>query len=488
MEKIHILLFVLFTPFMLNGQENLFSNPSFEEITECLNEKTKEGSKLVNSWGHAINQDTFPTNPCDTAWNLYLNAIESRTGIASQYMLAYYNDPRVLTLDSRSYLVTELKKPLQADGFYYFKMYAKSIYNNPENYCFSNGQGIAFSKVVPKPGSGESEGPLKIVPVVENEKLVDTNWTKISGCFKAKGGEKYAIIGNFKPKEKTLIKRIKEPTATTIDPNAPDFVAGFINRSLTGSNLIDDVELIPLSLDFPKDTAICDGESLLLDVKNDLQATYKWQDGSTSSQYTITKSGTYKVVIDYTFGSEFCKVEQIFNVDVLPKYREKPLVDTVICQFKSILLKVGTGRRDDTIRWQDNIGSKDTLRVSKNGTYTAKISNACGNYIESYKVNFIRCDINVFVPNAFSPNGDNTNDTFAPFIQADFPITDYEFAVYNRWGSQVFFSRDREASWDAMFRNQLSESGLYAWYLKVTGQLGSKTVQKLETGDVMLMR
>jgi gliding motility-associated-like protein len=487
MKKLYYLVIVLFTPFMLVGQENLFQNASFEAFSECFDAKTKESPVYVNDWGHAINQDTFPKSPCDTAWNLYLNAIESRTGKAVQYILTYYDDPRVIALDSRSYIVSELKKTLRADAYYYFKMYVRSVFNNPVNYCYTNGQAIAFSKVVPKP-LREDEGPLKIVPVVQNEKLVDTSWTKISGCFKAVGGEKYAIIGNFKAKDKTLIKRIKEPTVVVTDPNAPDFVANFNNRSLTGSNLIDDVELIPLSLDFPKDTAICQGESLSLDVKNDLPATYQWQDGSTSSQFVVTKSGTYKVIISYTFGNESCKVEQSFNVDVLPKYREKPLVDSVICQFKSILLKVGTGRRDDVIKWQDNNSDKDTLRVVKNGTYTAQISNACGNYVESYKVNFIRCDINVFVPNAFSPNGDKSNDTFAPFIQADFPITDYEFAVYNRWGSQVFFSRDRDAFWDATFRNQVSESGLYTWYLKVTGQLGSKTVQKLETGDVMLMR
>jgi gliding motility-associated-like protein len=487
MKKLYYLIIVLFTPFMLVGQENLFPNASFEAFSECFDAKTKESPVYVNDWGHAINQDTFPKSPCDTAWNLYLNAIESRTGKAVQYFLAYYNNPKVVTLDSRSYLIAELKKPLQADGYYFFKMYVKCVYNSPVNYCFSNGQAIAFSKALPRPNGIEGEKPLQYTPVIENEKLVDTNWTEISGCFKAKGGEKYAIIGSFRDKDKIIIKRIAEPTATVIDPNAPDFVAGLIDRSLTGANIIDDVELLPLSLAFPKDTAICQGETLMLDVKNKLQATYKWQDGSTSSQFSITKTGTYKVVIDYTFGNNKCTVEQFFNVKVLPRFDNKPDVDTVICQYKSVLLKTGTGRSDDMITWSDN-STKDTIRVTKDGIYLATISNSCGVYKETFKVKFINCTIDVFVPNAFSPNGDSQNDAFAPKIHAEFPITYYEFSVFNRWGSQVFYSKERDVAWDGTFRNQQLSDDIYIWYLVVKGQVGTKKIEKTEGGDVMLFR
>jgi gliding motility-associated-like protein len=486
MEKIYILLFVLFTPFTLIGQDNLFSNAGFEEFTECYNAKTKEGSKLVKSWGRASYRDTFSLNPCDTVWHIYLNAIESRSGDAVQYFLGYYNDPRA-PADSRTYLISELKKTLQADRNYYFKMYMKCIYNNPVNYCFSNGQAIAFSETIPKSKGIDNDERLDLTPKVENQKLIDTAWTLISGCFKAKGGEKYAIIGNFKTKEKTLIKRIAEPTKTTTDPNAPDFVAGLIDKSLTGANLVDDVELLPLSLEFPKDTAICQGETLVLNVKNNLKATYKWQDGSTSPQYNITQEGIYTVKIDYTIDNNTCSVEQSFKVKVLPKALPKRLIDTVLCDYKDVLLKVGTGRRDDTIKWQ-NSSNKDTLRVSEKGHYEAKITNACGTYFEEFNVNFAHCVINIFVPNAFSPNGDNINDVFIPYVHAEFPIVEYEFGIYNQWGIEVFSSKERDVSWDGLFKSVPVENGIYVWYLKVKGKLGNKMVQRIEGGDVMLIR
>jgi gliding motility-associated-like protein len=485
MKILYILLIVLFTPFMIFGQENLFQNSGFEEFTECYDSIKKEGVTLNKYWGYPIGQDTFSINQCDTAWSIHLNAIESRNGNSVQYILTYFNDPRMGGLDSRTYLVTKLKKSLRKNGYYFFKMYLKCIYNNAVNFCLTNSQGIALSKTIPKPTV--KEGVLGISPKLQNDKLIDTAWTQFSGCFRAEGDEQYAIIGNFKPKNNTLIKRIAEPKKDTTIPNAPDFVAGLIDKSLTGSYIVDDVELLELTLDFPSDTAICQGEILNLDVKNNLPATYKWQDGSTSSKFIITKTGTYKVIIEYTFGANKCIVEQIFNIKVLPKYEEKPDVDTVICQYKSALLSSGFGRRDDTIRWSDN-SIKDTIRVTKNGIYTATISNNCGLFKETFNVNFKNCTIDIFVPNAFSPNGDSQNDTFAPYLHADFPITYYEFSVFNRWGSQVFYSKERDVSWDGTFRNQLLSDDIYIWYLVVKGQVGTKKIEKIESGDVMIFR
>jgi gliding motility-associated-like protein len=92
------------------------------------------------------------------------------------------------------------------------------------------------------------------------------------------------------------------------------------------------------------------------------------------------------------------------------------------------------------------------------------------------------------VPNAFSPNGDSQNDSFAPKIHAEFPITYYEFSVFNRWGSQVFYSKERDAAWDGTFRNQLLSDDIYIWYLVVKGQVGTKKIEKTEGGDVTLFR
>ena len=128
------------------------------------------------------------------------------------------------------------------------------------------------------------------------------------------------------------------------------------------------------------------------------------------------------------------------------------------------------------------------MRVNRNGIYEAQITNSCGTYAEAFKVNFVNCIIKIYVPNIFSPNGDNQNDTFAPFIHAEFPIVDYEFAIFNRWGSQVFFSKNRDETWDATFKNKPLENGVYIWYLTVKGNINGKIVKEMEGGDITLNR
>ncbi len=485
MKNVYILYIVFFIPSFVTAQENLIPNPGFEDSTYCYDNNTKESRTLVNDWGRPINQDTFTTNRCDTAWHIYLKAKEARSGSAVQYFLAWYDNPRSPnSVGDRSYIIAHLKKPLVAGYNYYFRMYVKAVFNNLENYSLCNNQAVAFTQTVPKPP--EQDGPLNLVPVVQYEKLVDTTWTKVSGCFLAKGNEEYVIIGNFAKQNATKIKRLG--TVTPVTANIPGLNIDFTNTTLTASYIVDDVELLQLSADYPLDTAICQGESFNVNLKNNLTATYKWQDGSTSPQYVITKTGHYKAQINYTINGEPCTIEQNIKVTVLPRYDVKAPVDTTICNYRSILLKTGKGRRDDTIVWLEDNSRHDTLRVSKSGIYNVQITNSCGIYKESYKIDFVNCTIDVFVPNAFSPNGDNINDTFAPFVQAAFPITNYEFAVYNRWGSRLFFSNEINATWDGTFQNKPVESGVYIWYLVTRGTVGSKKLLKEEGGDVTLIR
>ncbi len=467
-------------PKAIYAQENLFPNAGFEEFRRCHVDISNDSISVAKDWSNLIDTSSQPLTLCQEGWAAFLQAIEARTGNAVQYFLNWYEDPRVPKIDFRKYLVAKLKKPLVKDRVYFFRMYAKCIYNTKIGFAMANGQGIAFSKTVPK--EPEDKGPLDLEPAFQSEKIVDTNWTELTACFTAKGDEKYAIIGNFKLKNKTEVKKLSNDPVV-IDPNNP----GFFNTTTLSSYIVDDVELLDLYANIPTDTAICAGETLEVNAKNNLTATYKWQDGSTTPQYRITKEGIYTVKIDYTIDKSRCTVEQRFKVRVLPKSKTSEHIDTVVCSYKNVLLKVGTGRSDDTIRWSDS-STKDTLRVTKQGYYAAQITNSCGKYAQSFDVNFANCIINIYVPTVFSPNADNINDTFAPFVHAEFPIIEYEFGLYNRWGIEVFSTKEQGVAWDGYFKNQTAESGVYVWYLKVKGKVGDKIVRRLEGGDVTLIK
>ncbi len=70
----------------------------------------------------------------------------------------------------------------------------------------------------------------------------------------------------------------------------------------------------------------------------------------------------------------------------------------------------------------------------------------------------------VFVPNAFTPDGDGNNEKL--FVYGRF-IKELYFAVYNRWGEKVFETTDQDIGWDGTFKGVQAQIGVYDWYLNV---------------------
>ncbi|MBE0641796.1 MAG: gliding motility-associated C-terminal domain-containing protein, partial [Bacteroidales bacterium] len=65
---------------------------------------------------------------------------------------------------------------------------------------------------------------------------------------------------------------------------------------------------------------------------------------------------------------------------------------------------------------------------------------------------------------AFTPNGDGLNDGFGP-IGWNMDVEDYEMSIFDRWGKQIFFSRDPLETWNGKVNNQrdLVPAGAYAY-------------------------
>jgi gliding motility-associated-like protein len=70
--------------------------------------------------------------------------------------------------------------------------------------------------------------------------------------------------------------------------------------------------------------------------------------------------------------------------------------------------------------------------------------------------------IGFYIPNAFTPNNDGRNDVFRPLIYGS--VVNYNFAVYNRWGQQVFMSADWMKGWDGTVRGAPQPAGAFVWY------------------------
>lgn len=103
------------------------------------------------------------------------------------------------------------------------------------------------------------------------------------------------------------------------------------------------------------------------------------------------------------------------------------------------------------------------------------------NIVAVYKTNEILLD--AFVPTAFSPNGDGQNDMF--FVHGINPLMDAEIVIFNRWGQQVFQTKNMNWGWDGNKGGEACPSGVYAYYLKAVAPDGTT---EIKSGNITLMR
>ncbi len=100
----------------------------------------------------------------------------------------------------------------------------------------------------------------------------------------------------------------------------------------------------------------------------------------------------------------------------------------------------------------------------------------------------VKRDVNIYIPNVFTPDGDGINDIFTVFGNREVQIV-RKLQIYDRWGDAVWqgenFLADGSFGWDGLFRGQQVQPGVLAWVCEV---LLTDGTTKTFAGDVTLVR
>lgn len=100
----------------------------------------------------------------------------------------------------------------------------------------------------------------------------------------------------------------------------------------------------------------------------------------------------------------------------------------------------------------------------------------------AYSKVIVGADFSVFVPNAFTPNGDGLNDYFnTPW----FGVKEYHVMLFDRWGMLIYESFDPDFKWYGIFKGNDCQEGVYTYVIEARGWVGEK-VKK--AGTVTLLR
>jgi gliding motility-associated-like protein len=109
----------------------------------------------------------------------------------------------------------------------------------------------------------------------------------------------------------------------------------------------------------------------------------------------------------------------------------------------------------------------DSLGCSAMDFVTITVENICGD---------------VFVPEAFSPDGDGLNDVL--HVRGNC-LQELEFIIYDRWGNKVFQSNDKYTGWDGTYKGVAMNTGVFGYYIAATLTDGTRVEKK---GNVGLVR
>ena len=262
--------------------------------------------------------------------------------------------------------------------------------------------------------------------------------------------------------------------AITID-SAGIYSVTVANRGCTASLDSFRVELYePSHVDFGQDTTLCNLATLLLDATQTHPATYEWQDHSTNTTYLVVNDGHYWVIVtDHCLGAS-----DTIDVDYLHDFEVNLGTDTTLCEGDELVLSANLPFC--TYRWQDG-STEPRFVVRQPGSYSVTATNLCYSHNDDIDIDYEPCAQELWMPNAFTPNGDGLNDRLLPVFGHPDEIEDFEMMVYDRWGSMVFLTKDMHTGWDG---GNLPR-GMYVWVIRYKSAREEEHTVK---GSVMLGR
>ena len=136
--------------------------------------------------------------------------------------------------------------------------------------------------------------------------------------------------------------------------------------------------------------------------------------------------------------------------------------------------------------WTDN--TKERFRILKDaGIYEARNADCLSPIVLQFELKRPDCDCRIYLPNAFSPNGDGLNDVLK--FSSDCQVQALETKIFDRWGNIIFSGTDLENVWDGTVPSQEASPGLYivAVDYRLTSTNGG-LLEGIKWQDVLLLK
>ncbi|MFM7023564.1 MAG: glycosyl hydrolase [Flavobacteriales bacterium] len=311
-----------------------------------------------------------------------------------------------------------------------------------------------------------------------NPSLTETGtWTSLTGGSVTTANDPASAAGNLTTGKNTFVWEISNGVCATKD--TVDII----------------IDALPSTADAGADQSICTSSTTLAAI-TPVIGTGAWKvlsgpanindvTSATSGVTGLSNGSSSKLL--WTVSNGICP-DDTQSVTIIVK--ALPAIelgeDSTLCAGDQVLLNSGDVSTDRTYLWQDNSTNKQFLATVA-GQYIVRIKSGDCPEISDTITFDENCPYSIYIPNAFTPNGDPKNNTFVP--QALNLLT-FRMDIFNRWGENIFTSTDINTGWDGKGKyGHYAQIDVYVYKIAFTVMgKNDKEVEKIMFGKVTVIR
>ncbi len=258
-----------------------------------------------------------------------------------------------------------------------------------------------------------------------------------------------------------------------------------------------EIALVEFDVEVNIGEVICDAQETFIELTVNGSTdgySFNWRpeecilSGGDTANPTVTATGPKTFSVTITEDATGCATIKNYPITVTSFMIEGAAApDTVINPGDEVDIFVVNPEDDYSYDWSNGSDEESpTVSPEESITYTVTVTDELGCTATAsifIRVREPKCDeTDVFLPNAFTPNGDGVNDVL--FVRSNF-IDQLELLVFDRWGEEVFRTTDTKTGWDGTYKGKLLSPDAFAYYMDV---LCINGVRYRKKGNVSLLK
>ncbi len=247
--------------------------------------------------------------------------------------------------------------------------------------------------------------------------------------------------------------------------------------------------IVPAKPAAPDLSVDCEEGNVLAYGNADPSWTYEWNNGSTDSSTTYTISGPAYLLL---YHPPACSVRYDFNVPDIPKpLALTSLKDTALLEDHPLQITLGLDPQEWSVLWTPSTIFScpacltTIVSPTSNTTVHVQLVHNSGCVYETEFNITLEAMVELYIPNVFSPNGDQVNDEWHIINPGD-KIEILTATLFDRWGNLLReWNNTNDIAWDGSFRGKAMNPGVFTYAIQYVDQEKKK---KVETGNITLLR